>query len=1127
MNAFWLEHLQSVRRPAARALIPQLVDSNPLGYEPPTGPAKKGTLLEYCVAQKARHPTKVILTRVGEFYETYGVDSVLLVEHCGLNPMGNKAKAGCPVRNVQATLDGLTYMGFTVAIYEELVDINANQGPSARTRIKQRALAQVVSPGSPTYIHNMVLRPDDIEFGESRPYLGLMSTAQGLSTCEVYLDEKTMVVNERLTVEAAAALIDSRGTLEPVYVQGVGADSATARILPDHVVRLSGYDDSTFFLRVLREVAAAMEIPVEQFRVMRHDASSNGENGSEITRPRSLYTTTAGQIGLMPNGNVPDLVSHLLPAAHQAHSNRFLRRWLLTPPPYVMADNMRVLCGHLRYFEHGLPAAQPPPVGKLVTLLAARQCNVPLFRDIRNSVQGMLEMLGSANGDEDDDENDGRSLDLNGNKNKYRPLVRPLLELTSYESGIPSNVSALCQRSTAIIELIDGTLGQHDAFFGYGTTTLEVPAEGEEVQQLLRVEPDPVSVDPHGRVPTSFVKNNEAAYRNCVQADHCPEVKAAYSTVESSFAAFCAAVHQDFPAELDVVHDTINNVISLKSKGQGGTTKESGTSSISFIPQLDRNRKTIPRRFTTEKVANTLSAYVTATQSATQAVELALQRLSDAVYADVATVVQAAHWSVILQAASAHTSAALQKGWVLPTLAEAPGQPADAAFATLADDEETCGPMRLEGLIPYWLSRREAIPNDISLDGIFLLTAPNMSGKSTLLRAALVAALLANSGLLVPCLKQAWVPRFDNFFLRTASFDVPSEGKSAFGVEMDDMRVILRDASTRSLVMVDELGKGTSSRDGSALAGALLEHLDSLEVSGIFATHLHEIFQLPLQLRSVTRKRMGIRWEDADEQQVDGTKPGQPSWTFRVEDGVCTESLAMHTARRFGMPDSIVCRAEALAGSFDTLFRAQHTALTARGQISTAGTEKGMAEITAAPSPLRTTLLRLGEPQPPGTVPVEKPCSSVRGANVTSTDSIGSANDSYFLAKGIHRCDIPALTTTLRRISGTRNGMVVEPGYEPPVSLEGRACVYVLVLHGQGSASDRVYVGETESIRQRLKQHLGTYKGVKITALVTSSPNKSSARGTESLLIARLKAQGYNVEGGGGDEQHVLFGAGC
>ena len=73
------------------------------------------------------------------------------------------------------------------------------------------------------------------------------------------------------------------------------------------------------------------------------------------------------------------------------------------------------------------------------------------------------------------------------------------------------------------------------------------------------------------------------------------------------------------------------------------------------------------------------------------------------------------------------------------------------------------------------------------------------------MRASLVAALLANCGLFVPA-AQARVPRYDNFFLRTTSDDVPSEGKSAFGAEMDDMRVLMRDSTERSLLMIDELG---------------------------------------------------------------------------------------------------------------------------------------------------------------------------------------------------------------------------------------------------------------------------------------------------------------------------------
>jgi DNA mismatch repair ATPase MutS len=81
-----------------------------------------------------------------------------------------------------------------------------------------------------------------------------------------------------------------------------------------------------------------------------------------------------------------------------------------------------------------------------------------------------------------------------------------------------------------------------------------------------------------------------------------------------------------------------------------------------------------------------------------------------------------------------------------------------------------------------------------------------MSGKSTLMRSSLVTALLATCGLLVPC-SSAQVPLFDSFFLRTASYDIPSEGKSAFALEMEDVRIMLRDSTENSIVMIDELGE--------------------------------------------------------------------------------------------------------------------------------------------------------------------------------------------------------------------------------------------------------------------------------------------------------------------------------
>ena len=126
----------------------------------------------------------------------------------------------------------------------------------------------------------------------------------------------------------------------------------------------------------------------------------------------------------------------------------------------------------------------------------------------------------------------------------------------------------------------------------------------------------------------------------------------------------------------------------------------------------------------------------------------------------------------------------------------------------------------MEGVWPYWLSADGAARNSFEWRGLWLLTAPNMAGKSSLMRGTLAAALLANAGLYAP-VDDALVPRYDGYFLRTASYDVPSEGRSSFAQEMDDVAVLAAECGARSLVMLDELGRGTSAREVSALGVSL------------------------------------------------------------------------------------------------------------------------------------------------------------------------------------------------------------------------------------------------------------------------------------------------------------------
>ena len=150
LDSYWEEPLLELTRPVARDLAKQLDTTIcPMGYDPDTtkkggGSTARGNrvatpFLGFCREQKITFPEYVILVRCGDFYETFGVDAMLLVEHVGLNPMAGKARSGCPKQNIQATLDGLTQQGFSVAVYEEIAPVGTSSGSATTKKIKDRS----------------------------------------------------------------------------------------------------------------------------------------------------------------------------------------------------------------------------------------------------------------------------------------------------------------------------------------------------------------------------------------------------------------------------------------------------------------------------------------------------------------------------------------------------------------------------------------------------------------------------------------------------------------------------------------------------------------------------------------------------------------------------------------------------------------------------------------------------------------------------------------------------------------------------------------------------------------------------------------------------------------------------
>ncbi|OFY65917.1 MAG: DNA mismatch repair protein MutS [Bacteroidetes bacterium RIFCSPLOWO2_02_FULL_36_8] len=197
------------------------------------------------------------------------------------------------------------------------------------------------------------------------------------------------------------------------------------------------------------------------------------------------------------------------------------------------------------------------------------------------------------------------------------------------------------------------------------------------------------------------------------------------------------------------------------------------------------------------------------------------------------------------------------------------------------------------------------VPNDVYLDDdhtqIMIITGPNMSGKSALLRQTALIVLLAQTGSFVPA-ESATIGLVDKIFTRVGASDNLSLGESTFMVEMNETASILNNVSNHSLVLLDEIGRGTSTYDGISIAWALVEYLHNHpkgRAKTLFATHYHELSQLADELTRVKNFRVSVR-----------ERENKIIFVRKLEPGSSEHSFGIHVARMAGMPDMVIRRAE-------------------------------------------------------------------------------------------------------------------------------------------------------------------------------------------------------------------------
>lgn len=257
-------------------------------------------------------------------------------------------------------------------------------------------------------------------------------------------------------------------------------------------------------------------------------------------------------------------------------------------------------------------------------------------------------------------------------------------------------------------------------------------------------------------------------------------------------------------------------------------------------------------------------------------------------------ILKTAEHLAMLDALNSLAIAAVEHGYVAPTISE------DLTLEIIEGRHPT-----LENLV----GRDKFIANDIRFNEssrIFLITGPNMAGKSTYMRQVALITLMAHVGSYIPA-KSAKIGLVDRIATRVGASDRISRGQSTFMVEMNEMARIVRQATERSLLIIDEIGRGTSTFDGLSLAWAILEDIEArLGSRTLFATHYHELTMLEKEFPKIKNLSVAV-----------GESNGEILFLHKVEPGKANGSYGIEVAKLAGLPKSIVDRSKVILNSLD------------------------------------------------------------------------------------------------------------------------------------------------------------------------------------------------------------------
>ena len=815
-------------------------------------------MMRQYLAIKAQHPDALLFYRMGDFYELFLEDAEIAAPLLDITlTTRDRAKpdavpmCGVPVHSADAYVKRLAELGHRVAICEQVEDAKDVAG----RRLVRREVIEVVTPG-------LVGDPEGLEASREVAVAALLPGAG----------------------ESGFAAFDaSTGWFRATSVPAEGCAPAPDDGLPHRSSHISASLMNEIERVGPRELLLGRACPAaieEELRARLPGVAVTCIDDTSFDTaalPRAVQGLEAGSDG--PEDRAAAAVLAYV-AAHQpsalAHAPRLVR-YALTDAMVLDAATRR----HLELFESGDDRSRRgtlierldetvTPLGarRLARWLAYPLLGVGPIRERQEAVAALAE-------------GDRRRGSLRTALAGVRDLER-LFAKVARPNAEPRDLAAL-RASLEALPGVSEALAEQEGWLAGASAepeALSVPEPVPEAQQLLADaivdEPRPLPRGSRGAGETGYIR---AGFR--------PELDVLRESAEKG---------REWIAGLEARQRERLGVPGLKVRFHPvhGYSLEVTKANLDRVPDDYERKQTLANaeRFTTPELREMESKVLGANDRAAALERRIFEDVRQEVLGWGPAIGTAARAVAELDALQALAEVARRDGWVRPEI-----------------EADTCLEIRggRHPVVESMLRRRgegEFVPNDTELDPagtrILLITGPNMSGKSTYLRQVALLVLLAQMGSFVPA-ESARIGVVDRVFTRVGASDRLAQGESTFMVEMRETAEILAQASPASLVILDEIGRGTSTFDGLSIAWAVAEYLHDTPGLGartLFATHYHELADLARTRSGVCNAHFEAReWKD------------DVVFLRRLVPGQASRSYGIQVARLAGLPSAVIGRA--------------------------------------------------------------------------------------------------------------------------------------------------------------------------------------------------------------------------